>query len=95
MTPDERLRLGAAVDALLDVTTWWTVKTGESVVASSERLKVDWANVEDSSLVDIASRALGRAARELDIMAEHLSAAVKMGSDYGAAFAAVQASGWD
>lgn len=91
MTPAQRLQLGAAIDTLLDVTTWWIIQTGGTAVESSKRPPIDWESVDDPSIVDIASRALERAAHELDVMARDLSVAVRMGSDYGAAFQSVQA----
>lgn len=87
MTPEQRQGMIAGALAVLDVLTDYG---GESSRALADAVRADPDTLDDDTVIRLATHVLDGSAHELTTMAEHLAAAVRMGSDYGAAFAAVQ-----
>lgn len=88
MTPGARQALVAAALAVVDVLADYG---NDSATTMRDAIRADVEAIDDDTAVRLATHVLDGAARELSTMAQYLAAAVKMGSDHGAAFTAVQA----
>lgn len=86
MTPEERSALIEAASVIVDLLASYDVDRAIKLQAD-----LKGRTLSDGEATRLATQALRVAGGELVSLATHFRAAIKMGSDYGAAFQAVQA----